>query len=74
MSAQHTPELIQRARDIAADVFVEYSLRQGKPSSHETFKAWGDHLDTYSRFTRDGSYDDYRDVQIAIAALASVQP
>lgn len=73
---QHTTtpdaDLIQRARDIAADTFVKIEAARGKkPSQFETFAKWGEHIDSYSKFMREGAYDNDIVVQSTLVALAS---
>lgn len=68
-----TAELIQQARNIVADKFLETELARGfKPSNHDTFAAWGRHLDDYARFMREGAYDNDLAVVATLAALTSV--
>jgi len=72
---QTTPnaDLIQQARHIVADKFLEIELSRGKkPSNHDSFAAWGRHLDDYAKFMREGAYDDNLAVVATLAALASV--
>jgi hypothetical protein len=73
-----TPEVdatLQKARNIVADTYLKVETARGKkPDSFATFAAWGQHIDDYSRFLREGAYDDDIAVQSALAALQSVQP
>ena len=66
-------DLIQRARDIVADAYAKSEVTRGtKPTQYATFAKWGEHIDSYSRFMREGAYDDDLAVQSALVALASV--
>lgn len=66
-------DLIQRARDIAADTYVRLEVSRTKlPTTHASHEAWGRHIDYYSRFMREGAYDDDVSVQAALSALSSV--
>lgn len=62
---------LQRARDIAAEVY-EATARDTVPASHTAFE-WEVHVAAYCVFTRDGSYDDQREVKIALAAIQSIE-
>jgi len=72
-----TPEVdanLKLARNIVADTYLKVETGRGKkPDSFATFAAWGHHLDDYSRFLREGAYDDDIAVQSALAALQAVQ-
>jgi len=72
-----TPEVdatLQQARNIVADTYLKVETARGKkPDSFATFAAWGSHLDDYSRYLREGAYDDDIAVQSALAALRAVQ-
>lgn len=62
---------IQIARNIVADAFVREELnRKEKPAQFATFMAWGEHIDSYSRFMREGAYDSNIAVQSALIALS----
>ena len=66
-------DLIQRARDIVADAFVAEVTSKGyKPEQFDTFAKWGEHIDSYSRFMREGAYDNDIAVQSTLVALTSV--
>jgi hypothetical protein len=63
-------DLLQRARDIAADQYIRLSMK--KPTDQHGFAFWAAHVERYSGFLRDGGYDHHADVQTALAALRSV--
>lgn len=62
--------LIQRARDIAADTYIRLEMKN--PTPDRTAVEWARQIETYSRFLREGDYDQTREVQTALAALRSV--
>ena len=64
--------LIQQARDIVADIFVQMeNARDKKPKQFATVSAWAKHIEDYSKFMREGAYDDDLAVQSAFIALGS---
>ncbi|WP_298165048.1 hypothetical protein [Novosphingobium sp.] len=63
-------DLLQRARDIAADQYIRLSLKY--PTPNATLFAWADHIPTYEAMLRDGRLDHDREVQTALAALRSI--
>lgn len=65
--------LLQRARDIVADVFVVQEAARGKSNQFDTFEAWGRYVDSYAKFMREGAYDDDMAVVATLTALQSVQ-
>ncbi|MES2781912.1 MAG: hypothetical protein V4657_03885 [Pseudomonadota bacterium] len=73
LSTSQTDQLIQQARDIVADKYLEIELARGvKPSNQDTFASWGRHLDDYTQFLREGAYDNDLAVVATLAALTSV--
>ena len=63
---------LQRARNIVADKFIAAELaKTEKPTNFPTFANWGHHIDDYSRFMREGAYDDDVAVQSTLEALNS---
>lgn len=67
--------LIQRARDIVADTFLEAKVATGKkPTSFATIELWLKHSSDYARFMREGAYDDDIAVQATLTALKQVAP
>jgi len=63
-------DLLQRARDIAADQYVRLEMKN--PTRHSTFNEWSAHIERYTMFMREGRYDHKSEVQTALAALRSV--
>ena len=62
-------DLLQRARDIAADQYIRLSIKN--PTDQHGFAFWAAHVERYSGFIRDGGYDQKAEVQTALAALRS---
>jgi len=62
--------LIQRARNIAAEQYIRQQVK--RPTPDATLTQWAKHIEEYSGYLRDGSFDREREVQIALAALRSV--
>lgn len=71
------PELIQRARDIAADAFISCSMADAlgvvARSHNGSFGEFGRHIDEYARFMREGAYDSDMAVRAALMALTEAQ-
>lgn len=63
-------DLLQRARDIAADQYIRLSIKN--PTPNHTLVEWADHVASYARILREGGLDHDREVQTALAALRSV--
>lgn len=63
-------DLLQRARDIAADQYIRLQMKD--PTPRHTLASWGSHVVAYSRMLREGHLDHEREVQTALAALRSV--
>lgn len=63
-------DLLQRARDIAADQYVRLEMK--RPTPFRTLAEWGPHVAAYSEMFRKGSLDGSGEVQTALAALRSV--
>lgn len=63
-------DILQRARDIAADQYIRLSMKN--PTGQREFAFWAAHVERYSGFIRDGGYDQKAEVQTALAALRSV--
>jgi hypothetical protein len=63
-------DLLQRARDIAADQYIRMEIKRPNPRS--TFIEWSAHVEKYAEFMREGRYDHLEVVQTALAALRSV--
>lgn len=63
-------DLLQRARDIAADQYIRLEMKN--PTPDWTFELWAQHITDYTRWMREGAYDANREVQIALDALRSV--
>lgn len=63
-------DLLQRARDIAADQYIRLEVK--RPTPHRTLAEWGPHVAAYSAMFREGSLDHTGEVQSALAALRSV--
>ena len=69
---ERNAELIQKARDIVADIFVQMeNAKTTKPAQFQTVAAWAKHIEDYSAFMRAGAYDDDLAVQSAFIALGS---
>lgn len=52
---ERNAELIQKARDIVADIFVQMeNAKTTKPAQFETVAAWAKHIEDYSAFMRAG--------------------
>ena len=66
--------LLHRARDIAAETFLQVEIYNGKkPAYFESNETWLKHLLDYTEYLRDGAYDDQLPVQVALVALQQVQ-
>lgn len=63
-------DLLQRARDIAADQYIRLSMKA--PTDQRELRFWADHVERYSSYIREGLYDHKAEVQTALAALRSV--
>ncbi|CAB4120799.1 hypothetical protein UFOVP5_36 [uncultured Caudovirales phage] len=63
-------DLLQRARDIAADQYIRLSMKD--PTPDHSFEKWSAHVECYSGFLRKGAYDQDLAVQTTLAALRSV--
>ncbi|MEI6644095.1 MAG: hypothetical protein WCL10_18905 [Novosphingobium sp.] len=63
-------DLLQRARDIAAEQYVRLSMKN--PTPNYTLTVWAEHIPAYARIIREGGFDHEREVQTALAALRSV--
>ena len=63
-------DLLQRARDIAADTYLRLQVKD--PTPHRTLTEWSIHIPAYADMIRDGKLDHEREVQTALAALRSV--
>ena len=63
-------DLLQRARDIAADQYIRLEMKN--PTPRQDFQGWSKHVERYASFMREGRYDDGCEVQTALAALRSV--
>lgn len=63
-------DLLQRARDIAADQYIRLEMK--RPTPYRTLAEWAPHVAAYSDMFRKGSLDDSPDVHSALAALRSV--
>jgi len=61
--------ILQQARNIVADKFVAIETKRVRPAQYTSFEAWGRHIDDYSRFMREGAYDNDLAVVATIAAL-----
>jgi len=64
-------DLLQRARDIAADQYIRLEMK--RPTSFATLTDWAAHIPAYEAMLRNGALDNDREVQTALAALRSVQ-
>jgi hypothetical protein len=62
--------LIQRARDIAADQYIRLTMKN--PTNGRNAVSFAEHVQRYSDFMRSGAYDDSIEVQSALVALRSV--
>ena len=62
--------LIQQARDIVADQYIRLEMKRA--SHHHNAAEWADHIQSYTTFMREGSYDDDVSVQATLVALRSV--
>jgi hypothetical protein len=63
-------DLLQRARDIAADQYIRLTMKN--PTNARNAVSLAKHVQTYSDFMREGAYDDSIEVQSALVALRSV--
>lgn len=63
-------DLLQRARDIAAEQYVRLSIKN--PTPNYSLIVWAEHITAYARITREGGFDSDGEVQTALAALRSV--
>jgi hypothetical protein len=64
-------DLTQLARDIAADQYIRLAMKRA--SQRHTATEWAEHIQSYTAFMREGSYDDDISVQSALAALRGAQ-
>lgn len=65
-------DLLQRARDIAADTYLRLQVKN--PTPDRTLQQWAGHIPAYEALLRNGDLDQEREVQTALAALRSVVP
>jgi len=63
-------DLLQQARDIAADQYIRLQMKN--PNSNHGAAYWGAHVQAYAGHLRSGSFDSNLEVQTALAALRSV--
>lgn len=64
--------LIQRARDIVADVYVAKAAARAANPAGQTQEEWDYHVASYSSFLREGAYDDELSVQATLIALQTI--
>jgi hypothetical protein len=67
-------ELLQSARDIAVETFLQVEIYNGKkPAYFKSYETWLKHLLDYTQYLREGAYDDGLPVQAVMTALKQVQ-
>lgn len=65
-------DLIQRARDIVANVYIEQQAKRGRSETFSSNEAWERHKNAYVSYMREGAYDDDISIQATLIALERV--